>query len=270
MADAAAAIGARRGGVDIGELGADLSALSFNGNKTITSGGGGMLVGEDVNLIERCRHLSSTARVNAEYEHDAVAFNYRMTCPGSCRPCTDGTCDEFIERKRAVRDFYNRSLCKDERINTFPVLQDHKDPCWLSGVTLDGINVDQVIAKLSAGGVQARRFYRPVHMQSHTLTRPTFRHSAERRLVEGYHSSMFHRHKGRRVRICSEKIQGSYCLYVRCKPKWSSFWLGEFIASALVQFYRSFVCQTLLLVVRLGRRHLGARSARLTATHLGD
>ena len=175
VADAAAAIGARRGGVDIGKLSADLSILSFNGNKTITTGGGGMLFGRDANIIERCRHLSSTARVNADYEHDAVAFNYRMTnVQAAVGLAQMERADEFIERKREVRDFYNRSLCGDERIKTFPVLQDHKDPCWLSGVTLDGINVDQVIAKLSADGVQARRFYRPVHMQEPYANAPNF------------------------------------------------------------------------------------------------
>lgn len=175
IADAAAAIGAKLGGVDIGKLGADLSILSFNGNKTITSGGGGMLLGQDEQLIKRCSHLSSTARVNSEYEHDEIAFNYRMTniqaAVGLAQMERVGA---FLERKKQVRALYNQALCGDKRINEFPVLQDHEDPCWLSGVTLSGINVDTVIAKLGADGVQSRRFYRPLHLLKPYASAPKF------------------------------------------------------------------------------------------------
>ena len=166
LADAAGAIGARRGGLNIGQLDADLSVLSFNGNKTITTGGGGAVLGENSKLIERCRHLSATARVSTHYEHDEVAFNYRMTnIQAAVGLGQMERVNSFIERKREVRVLYNSALCTDERIGAFPVLDGHEDPCWLSGVTLQGINVAKVISKLRTEGVQARSFYRPVHMQ---------------------------------------------------------------------------------------------------------
>jgi len=174
LADAAAAIGARREGVDIGKLGADLSVLSFNGNKTITSGGGGVVLGEDTALIEKCRHLSSTARVGLDYEHDEVAFNYRMTnIQAAVGLAQMEQVDSFIERKKQVRAFYNNVLCADERIGAFPVIMGHDDPCWLSGVTLKGIDVDRIIVELAAEGVQARRFYRPVHLQKPYTNAPS-------------------------------------------------------------------------------------------------
>jgi len=183
LADAAAAIGARRGGISIGQLDADLSVLSFNGNKTITSGGGGAVLGGDVTLVERCRHLSSTARVNTSYEHDAVAFNYRMTnIQAAVGLGQMERIDAFIKRKKQIRARYNEALCHDERIGAFPVLEDHDDPCWLSGVTLEGVDVDELITKLGADGIEARRFYRPVHMQKPYLDSPSFLDSSAEKI----------------------------------------------------------------------------------------
>ncbi len=175
IADAAPAIGARCGGVSIGQLDADLSVLSFNGNKTITSGGGGAILGGNATLVERCRHLSSTARVNASYEHDAIAFNYRMTnIQAAVGLAQMERIDDFIHRKKQIRARYNEALCQDKRIGAFPVVEDHDDPCWLSGVILEGVNVEALIAKLDADGVEARRFYRPIHMQKPYLDSPSF------------------------------------------------------------------------------------------------
>ena len=110
LADTLFAIGARRE-EKIGQLTADLSVLSFNGNKTITSGGGGAVVGEDTALVERCRHLSSTAELSRDYEHDAVAFNYRMTNIRNMIGLAQlERVDALISRKKQVRAFYNDSM----------------------------------------------------------------------------------------------------------------------------------------------------------------
>ena len=79
IADAAAALGATYKGKKVGEL-ADLTVFSFNGNKTVTSGGGGMVVGNDEVLLKKLKHISTTARVTAEYDHDMVGYNYRNSC----------------------------------------------------------------------------------------------------------------------------------------------------------------------------------------------
>ena len=79
VADAAPAIGASYKNRPMGQCGADLSVLSFNGNKTVTSGGGGAVIGDDGEALNLVRHLSSTARAGADYDHDQAGFNYRMT-----------------------------------------------------------------------------------------------------------------------------------------------------------------------------------------------
>ena len=79
VADAAAALGARYRGREVGQCGAHLSVFSFNGNKTVTCGGGGAVCGDDPALVARVRHLATTARAGAAYDHDEVGFNYRMT-----------------------------------------------------------------------------------------------------------------------------------------------------------------------------------------------
>ena len=76
VADAACAIGARYKDRPIGSTGADLSVFSFNGNKTVTSGGGGMVCGEDEALVKKVHHLSTTAKAGADYDFDEVGFDF--------------------------------------------------------------------------------------------------------------------------------------------------------------------------------------------------
>jgi dTDP-4-amino-4,6-dideoxygalactose transaminase len=102
VADAAAALGASYRGGPIGRL-ADLTAFSFNGNKTVTCGGGGALVGGDPELLRRARHLSTTARVGTEYEHDLPGFNYRMTNLEAAVGCAQlERLDALVAAKRAI------------------------------------------------------------------------------------------------------------------------------------------------------------------------
>ena len=80
VVDAAAAIGTSMAdGRQLGATGVDALCYSFNGNKTITTGGGGAVAAADDDLIRRIKHLSSTGRVGANYDHDVIAYNFRMT-----------------------------------------------------------------------------------------------------------------------------------------------------------------------------------------------
>src|SRR5690606_26133248 len=77
--DAAEALGATHQGRPAGTLG-DLGVYSFNGNKIVTTGGGGALIGDRADLVDRARHLASQARVPApHYEHDAIGHNLRLS-----------------------------------------------------------------------------------------------------------------------------------------------------------------------------------------------
>lgn len=169
IVDAACAIGAEYRGHKFGEL-ADLSVLSFNGNKTITCGGGGAVVGNYERLLNRVRHLTTTARVWPDYDFDMVGFNYRMTnIQAAVGVAQMERMPGFIEKKRMVRMYYERSLAalQAKGVTFFPTTEGSS--CWLSGIVLpEGGNLDAVkviCRKLKACNIEARPFWKPVHLQ---------------------------------------------------------------------------------------------------------
>lgn len=168
IADAAAAIGSEYKGKKVAEF-TDLTALSFNGNKTITAGGGGMILGNDETLLKLCKHLSTTARVTAAYDFDMVGFNYRMTnIQAAVGVAQLERLDEFVERKRFIRHFYNEELRDIAGITFFKEPQDVKSSCWFSGIVFDEGDIDKTLEmcnKLRELGIEARSFWKPIHDQ---------------------------------------------------------------------------------------------------------
>lgn len=167
-ADAAAALGAEYKGRSIGTL-ADLTVISFNGNKTVTAGGGGMIVGNDESLMKRLKHLSTTARVTAEYDHDMVGFNYRMTNIQAAVGCAQlERAEEFVEKKREIRTFYNQTFAGQKQVSPFPVPDGVKSSCWFSGIVLNGDGkheVRSICQELKERGIEGRTFWKPIHLQ---------------------------------------------------------------------------------------------------------
>ena len=168
VADAAAAIGVTYKGRDIAEL-ADLTVFSFNGNKTITSGGGGMIIGRDESLLKRAKHITTTARVSPDYEHDQIGYNYRMTNLEAAVGCAQmQRLDQFIETKRRIRRNYDDAFADISGIARFPQPQWSESTCWFSGFSLVGEgmpSVAEICSQLSNKGIEARPFWRPVHLQ---------------------------------------------------------------------------------------------------------
>lgn len=168
IADAAAALGAEYKGRRIGEL-ADLTVVSFNGNKTVTAGGGGMVVGNDEKLMKKLKHISTTARVTAEYDHDMVGYNYRMTNIQAAVGCAQmERLDEFVKKKRKIRKFYDESFVGMEYISLFPVPDNVRSSCWFSGIVLKRGGIDKIrmfCQKLKEAGIESRSFWKPVHLQ---------------------------------------------------------------------------------------------------------
>ena len=169
IADAAAAVGATYKGKKIGTL-ANLTVLSFNGNKTVTAGGGGMVLGDDKNIMQKIKHISTTARVNAEYEHDMVGYNYRMTNLQAAVACAQfERLEDFLKRKRYIREFYRRELSNIKNISFFPTPEDQESACWYSGIVLENGNLEtvrKICAELKTRGIEARSFWKPVHLQT--------------------------------------------------------------------------------------------------------
>ena len=169
VADAAAALGCRYKGKNIGSL-ADLTVFSFNGNKTITAGGGGMVVGDDENLLSLARHLSTTARIGSDYEHDRVGFNYRMTNLQAAVGCAQiERLDEFVSSKRRIDAQYQKAFKDLNGIDFYPKPSWAESACWFTGVLLNDdaqITVPEACEQLREKGVAARTFWKPVHLQT--------------------------------------------------------------------------------------------------------
>jgi perosamine synthetase len=167
ISDAAAALGAEYKGRPIGRLGADLTMFSFNGNKTVTAGGGGAVAGDDDELLGRVRHLSTTARVGANYDHDEVGFNYRMTNLQAAVGCAQmELLDRFVRRKREIRRAYVEGLAGIDTVEPFPVPDWAESACWFSGFVTDPETADRVRAALNDEGIDARPTWKPMHLQS--------------------------------------------------------------------------------------------------------
>lgn len=169
VADAAAAVGARYKGEPIGPL-ADATVYSFNGNKTITTGGGGMIVGRDPALMKLLKHITTTARIGADYDHDRVGFNYRLTNIEAAMGCAQvERLPEFLEAKKRIRKIYNAAFCDHWKVSPFPDVDWAQSAYWLSGIVLRDeavFSMDKLIAGLNAAGISARKFWKPMHLQA--------------------------------------------------------------------------------------------------------
>lgn len=166
IADAAAAIGATYRGKNLGMF-ADATVFSFNGNKTVTCGGGGAIVSNNKELIERAKHLATTARCGVDYDHDMVGYNYRMTNVQAAIGCAQlERVQQFVDRKRYVRDYYKAHLQDIEGVSFFPEVEWADSACWFSGIVLSNkYDVREICNELKVQEIEARTFWKPVHLQ---------------------------------------------------------------------------------------------------------
>lgn len=174
VADAAAAIGAKYNGQKTGAFDVDITSYSFNGNKTITCGGGGAVVGNDKELLDFVRHISTTARVGRNYDHDMVGYNYRMTNLQAAVGCAQlERLDVFLRNKLYIRESYKKIVTEIEGVSIFPVANNVESSCWLSGLLIGKkYNMDDVHNRLIASGIDSRQFWKPLHLQKPYLKVP--------------------------------------------------------------------------------------------------
>lgn len=176
VADAAAALGATYKGRPLGELGADLSIISFNGNKTVTSGGGGAVIGNDLALLAEVRHLTTTARTSQDYVHDRVGYNYRMTNLDAAVGCAQmERWKALVDAKREIRRRYNDAFSNLPGIGLFPSPNNAESACWLSGIVLTppAPSVGFLRSALRDAGIEARAFWQPLYKQQPYIDAPT-------------------------------------------------------------------------------------------------
>jgi dTDP-4-amino-4,6-dideoxygalactose transaminase len=168
--DAAEALGATYRGRPAGSFGA-LGVFSFNGNKIITTSGGGMLVADDPALIERARHLSTQARDPApHYEHTEIGFNYRMSnlLAALGRGQLEGLPDK-VARRRAINAQYRAAFADVEGIGFLPNAPFGEPTNWLTVITVDeerfGASPTRIREHLDSLDIEARPAWKPMHLQ---------------------------------------------------------------------------------------------------------
>lgn len=170
VVDAAAAIGARADGdTALGATGVDAVCYSFNGNKTVTSGGGGAVASADSDLVGRINHLVSTGRLGTAYEHDIVAYNFRMTnVEAAIGVAQVERLDAFLARKRDVYERYARMAAAFPELQPFPTPARGRSVHWFSGVYYTGADPALCVAfrdQMQAEQIDVRPFWKPIHLQ---------------------------------------------------------------------------------------------------------
>jgi pyridoxal phosphate-dependent aminotransferase EpsN len=166
--DAAEALGATRDGRPAGSFGV-CAVFSFNGNKIITTSGGGALVARDQALVARARHLATQARAPApHYEHEEVGFNYRLSnvCAALGRGQLHGL-DRKVRRRRDVFDRYVAGLGDLPGVSFMP--EAGATTRWLTVLTIDsdllGVDRETIRLRLDERGIETRPAWKPMHLQ---------------------------------------------------------------------------------------------------------
>lgn len=185
--DAAESLGATYEGKQSGTFG-KMGIYSFNGNKIITTSGGGMLVSDDEALISHARHLSTQARDPVPYyEHTEYGYNYRMSniTAGIGRGQME-VLDERIKRRREIYTYYHESLCNITGIEFMPELKGSLGNRWLTTLLLpEHISPEMVRLLLEKENIESRPLWKPMHAQ------PLFAEVPSR--LNGVSDSLFNR-----------------------------------------------------------------------------
>ncbi len=187
--DAAEALGATYGGKAPGSFGL-CGVHSFNGNKIITASGGGMLVSNDAQLIEKARYWATQARDPApHYQHSELGFNYRMSNVlaaigrGQLR-----VLDERVRARRANCETYRRALADVPGITFMPEAPWGRSTRWLTCIQIDpaafGADREALRQALELENIEARPVWKPMHLQPVFAGCETYGGSVAERLFE--------------------------------------------------------------------------------------
>ncbi len=165
--DAAESLGAYYKGRHTGTFG-EFGVFSFNGNKIITTSGGGMLVSDDEEKIKKVRFWSTQSRDAAgHYQHSELGFNYRMSnvVAGIGRGQLK-VLDQRVAKKKYIFEFYKRELGQLEGVDFMPINDWNEPNYWLSVMTLKGsVRPLDVMEALEKENIESRPAWKPMHMQ---------------------------------------------------------------------------------------------------------
>lgn len=165
--DAAESLGAYYKGKHTGTFG-EFGVFSFNGNKIITTSGGGMLVSDDEEMIKKVRFWSTQSRDAARhYQHSELGFNYRMSnvVAGIGRGQLK-VLDQRVAKKKYIFEFYKRELGQLEGVDFMPINDWNEPNYWLSVMTSsDSVRPLDVMEALEKENIESRPVWKPMHMQ---------------------------------------------------------------------------------------------------------
>lgn len=164
--DAAESLGATYGDQQLGTFG-DLGIYSFNGNKILTTSGGGMLVSKNKEWIDHARKLSTQAREPfLHYEHTELGYNYRLSnVLAAIGVGQMEVLNERIAKKREIFNWYAEELADAEEINWMPELESSQGIRWLTCCTLDHTSPTSIIESLEKENIESRPLWKPMHRQ---------------------------------------------------------------------------------------------------------
>jgi perosamine synthetase len=166
--DAAESIGSFYKGKHTGNWGI-LSALSFNGNKTITTGGGGAVLTNDEELGRTAKHLTTTAKVPHEWEfrHDRIGFNYRLPNINAAMGCAQlERLPSLLDRKRRLADLYRAAFAPVDGVRFFLEPDFARSNYWLNALLLDegcAGERDNILRLTNGGGIMTRPAWNLLH-----------------------------------------------------------------------------------------------------------
>ena len=163
--DAAESLGSFYKGTHTGNLG-KVSAVSFNGNKIITTGGGGCIITNDEELAKKAKHITTTAKIphKWEYEHDMVGYNYRMPALNAALGLAQiEKLPKFIEQKRALAKKYKEAFKDLDGITFFTEPEYAHSNYWLNAIILDTPNKtlrDEILKITNENGIMTRPIWK--------------------------------------------------------------------------------------------------------------
>ncbi len=152
-------------------VGARAAIYSFNGNKIITTSGGGMLASDDEEFIEKAKFLSQQARdPDPHYEHSQIGYNYRMSnILAAIGRGQLKVLDERVKRKREIFDYYHKALGDMPGIEFMPEALYSKSSRWLTVILITpeefGADREEVRVALEGENIESRPVWKPMHMQ---------------------------------------------------------------------------------------------------------
>ena len=184
--DAAESLGASYHDQQSGTIG-DMGVYSFNGNKILSTSGGGMLVSSNSEWIERAKFLSTQAKEPyLHYEHREYGYNYRMSnILAAVGVAQMEVLSSRVARRREIFDIYHQELSDIEEISFMPEIEGSRGNRWLTTLTLEHTEPLHLIEQLAKNSIESRPLWKPMHLQ------PLFYDDLH--ITDGYSQSLYER-----------------------------------------------------------------------------